>query len=91
MPSRLSIAFHRHKLSVLSNLDDLPGLYDNAMEQEFPESLQNMRVKHETILRVSLSRKVQENKGGQKNGKIDFTSADKIIVRKKTLIHYTNK
>ena len=61
------------------------------MEQEFPESLQNMRVKHETILRVSLSRKVQEKKGGQKNGKIDFTSAHKIIVRKKTLIHYTNK
>ena len=39
------------------------------MGQEFPEFLQNMRVKHETILRVSLSRKVQENKGNQKNGK----------------------
>ena len=27
------------KLSILSNLDNLPNLYDNAMEQELPESL----------------------------------------------------
>ena len=61
------------------------------MEQEFPESLQNMRVKHETIRRVSLSRKVQESKGNQRNGKIDLTSAHKVFIRKKTLIHYTKK
>ena len=53
------------------------------MEQEFPEFLQNMRVKHETILRVSLSRKVQESKGNQRNGKIDLTSAHKVFIRKK--------
>ena len=27
------------KISILSNLDNLPDLYDNAMKQEFPESL----------------------------------------------------
>ena len=41
MNYRLSYQFPPKDInfSILSNLDNLPDLYDNAMEQELPESL----------------------------------------------------
>ena len=101
-------------LSILSNL---PDLYDNAMEQELPESLpvtkldwdydicehvsiskhqflQKLKVNHTESQSVENSTiKQRESKEWieHRKNRLASTSAHKIFIRKKTLIHYTNK
>ena len=98
--------------SILSNLDNLPNLYDNTMEQDFPESLpvttldwdfnicehgsvskheilQKLKVTHTESQSIEKRRESKEWKEYRKN-RLTSTSAHKILIRKKTLIHYTN-
>ena len=111
--------------SILSSLDNLLDLYDNAVEQEFPESLPVITLdcgyhiceqfpsilvifasisKHEFLQKLKVnhteSQSIEKSTGKQRESKewrehtknrLTSTSANKIFIRKKTLINYTNK